>query len=80
MHTHDGVGWGAGYCEVLRFNSNTSSSFSGRLAFHGLNHNMTYYKQVEETKPYIKTFVDTRLEYYLRHFLRVLERNGGGKG
>ena len=52
----------------------------GRLAFHGLDHNMTYYKQIEETKPYIKTFLETRLHYYLRHFLRVLQRNGGGKG
>ncbi len=44
---------------------------------------MTYYKQVEETQPYIRTFVETRLGYYLRHFLRVLRRNApaaaGGK-
>ncbi len=53
---------------------------AGRLAFHGLNHTMTYYKQVEETKPYIRTFVSERLPKFLRYFNQVLLSNQEGKG
>ena len=52
----------------------------GRLAFHGKNFTMSYYQQQEETKPYIKTFVETRLPRYLEHFEKLLLANDNGDG
>ena len=52
----------------------------GRLAFHGKNFMMSYYQQIEETQPYIKTFVETRLLRYLQHFEKILLANSAGDG
>lgn len=52
----------------------------GRLAFHGKDFNATYYNQQEETKPYIKRFIDTRLPKFLQYFEKVLNLNNDGDG
>jgi len=52
----------------------------GRLAFHGKDFLASYYTQMEETKPYIKKFVDTRLPRFLSYFEKVLQFNNGGDG
>eukprot|EP00794_Sanderia_malayensis_P004677 gene4677-5287_t len=52
----------------------------GRLAFHGKDFVASYYGQAEETKPYIKKFVETRLPWLLKYFERVLVANKGGDG
>ena len=52
----------------------------GRLAFHGKDFLASYYTQMEETKPYIKRFVETRLPRYLSYFEKVLVFNNGGDG
>ncbi|XP_060064122.1 glutathione S-transferase-like [Ylistrum balloti] len=52
----------------------------GRLSFHGVNHIMTYFNQIEETKPYIERFVTERMPMWLKYFEKVLLANNGGTG
>jgi len=52
----------------------------GMLAFHGKDFVASYFDQVEETKPYIKRFVDTRLPRFLSYFEKVLQFNNDGNG
>ncbi|XP_064614289.1 glutathione S-transferase P 2-like [Liolophura sinensis] len=52
----------------------------GRLCFHGVNWQASYFTQQEETKPYIKHFTTNRIPNFLNHFETALSRNDGGKG
>ncbi|KAF8071007.1 Beta-carotene ketolase [Scenedesmus sp. PABB004] len=49
----------------------------GRLAFHPVDHNASHKTQVEESKPYIKRYGETRLPKYVQYFEAVLRANGG---
>lgn len=40
----------------------------GRLHFHPKNFAQSYYDQIEEAKPFIARFVETRLPKFLGHF------------
>ena len=48
--------------------------------FHGKGFILSYYKQIEETKPYIEWFKKERIEKWLSHFERILLENNGGDG
>lgn len=52
----------------------------GMLSFHGKDFIGSYNDQKEETKPYIKAFVDRRLPMFLRHFEKLMISNNGGDG
>ena len=53
----------------------------GRLVFHGKGFIESYYKQKEETKPYIAWFTRDRLgPRWLAHLEAALAQNNGGQG
>ena len=54
--------------------------YSGRLAFHGIDHKAGYLTQKEATQVYVDRFLNTRLERWLSYFERVLKNNNDGKG
>ncbi len=56
-------------------------SHLGRLVFHGKGFVLSYYKQKEETKPYIAWFTEERFgPKWLTHFEAALAQNNGGHG